>query len=203
MNESGRGSGQTNQRMVCPMLTRTGCRAWRLGQAPSGWASSSGSQRNRPSASAGSRRHRPGRDAVGELQQQVAAVQAIKRLQSSLQEELPGLVGAVGGAVDAEQLGRHVGAEAEGAVLGAAVALVEAGVFFHVPEAEVAEAHGEVREQGARHVDGALRREHAEVGLEKPALVAGRQHVGEGVIRRGDFRAEAEDDAGDHAIPQK
>ncbi len=142
--------------------------------------------------------HGAGRHAVGELQQQVAAVDAVEGFEAAFEEVMPDLFGAVGGAVDAEDFGRRVGAEAEGAVLGAAVPLVEVGVFLHVPEAEVAEAHRQVGKQRARHVDGALRREHAEVGLEQLAFVGGGEDVGEGVIRGGDFRAEGQYDTGDH-----
>ncbi len=142
--------------------------------------------------------HGAGRHAVGELKQDVAAVKTVKRFQAALDHMLADLIGPKGGAINAKDFGRHVGAKAKGAVLGAAVAVAEVGVFLYVPEAEVAEVDRLMRKQRSRHVNGALRRKHAEVGFEQSALVAGGEDVGEGVFGRGDFRAETQNDARDH-----
>ena len=71
--------------------------------------------------------HGAGRHAVGELQQQVAAVDAVERFEAAFEEVMADFFGAVGGAVDADDFGRRVGAEAEGAVLGARLRLLKLG----------------------------------------------------------------------------
>ena len=151
-------------------VEQDGLKGAAVGPGADGLARRSGSQRKRPSSSAGIQAHRAGRHAIGELQQQIAVVQAIKRLQAAFNEMLTHFIGSKGGAIDAEDFSRHVGAKAKGAIPCAAVAVAEIRVFLHVPEAEIAEVDGLVRKQRPRYIDGTLWRKHAEVGFEQVAL---------------------------------